>query len=225
MNVIMFGASGMVGQGALRECLADPEVQEVLSVGRSATGQQHPKLKEIIHANLLDLSPIERDLTGYHGCLFCLGVTSAGMSEARYASITYDLTMSVAQTLVRLDPGMTFIFVSGAGTDSSEHGRIMWARVKGKTENALLRLPFKAAYMFRPGGILPMHGITSKTTLYRIGYAVATPLYPLLKKLFPNSVTTSEQLGRAMLRVAKNGYPKPVLEGSDINAVGAGSPS
>jgi uncharacterized protein YbjT (DUF2867 family) len=217
MNVMLFGASGMVGQGAVRECLADPEVEHVLSVGRSPAGQQHPKLREIVHENLFDLAPVQRELTGYDACLFCLGVSSAGMAEARYRKVTYDLTLSIAETLVKLDPGMTFIYVSGAGTDSSEHGRTMWARIKGKTENALLRLPFKAAYMFRPGAILPMHGIKSKTRLYRIGYTIATPLYPIFKKLFPNSVTTTEQLGRAMLTVAKNGYSKPVLEGKDIN--------
>jgi uncharacterized protein YbjT (DUF2867 family) len=217
MNVILFGASGMVGQGALRECLADADVKRVLSVGRSASGRQHPKLRDVVHANLFDLTPIQGDLSGYDACLFCLGQSSAGMTEADYVRVTYDLTMAIAETLVRLNPGMTFVFVSGAGTDSSEHGRSMWARIKGKTENALLRLPFKAAYMFRPGAILPMHGIKSKTRLYRIGYAVATPLYPLLKKLFPDSVTTTDQLGRAMVRVAKNGYGKPVLEGKDIN--------
>lgn len=219
MNAILFGASGMVGQGVLRECLADPAVEKVLSVGRSLTGQQHPKLREIVHANLLDLSPIERDLTGFAVCFFCLGVSSAGMTEARYATVTYDLTLSVAKTLAKLNPAMTFIYVSGQGTDSSEHGRTMWARVKGKTENELLRLPFKAAYMFRPGFILPTHGVKSKTMLYRLAYAVATPLYPLLKKLIPNSVTTNEQLGRAMLHVAMHGYPKPVLLGSDINSI------
>ena len=219
MNAMLFGASGMVGQGVLRECLADPAVGKVLSVGRSPAGQQHPKLREIVHANLLDLSPIERDLTGYDACFFCLGVSSAGMTQARYATVTYDLTLSVATTLAKLNPAMTFIYVSGLGTDSSEHGRTMWARVKGKTENALLRLPFKAAYMFRPGFILPMHGIKSKTTLYRLAYAVATPLYPLLKKITPNAVTTTEQLGRAMLRVATHGYAKPVVEGSDINSI------
>jgi uncharacterized protein YbjT (DUF2867 family) len=220
MNAMLFGASGMVGQGVLRECLADSEVQKVLSLGRGPVGQQHPKLREIIHANLLDLSPIERDLTGYDACFFCVGVSSAGMTEARYRSITYDLTLSVAEALARLNPQMTFIYVSGQSTDSSEHGRSMWARVKGKTENALLRLPFKAAYMFRPGFILPMHGVKSKTTLYRLVYAVAAPLYPLLKKVAPNSATNNEQLGRAMLDVAKHGYPRPILEGSDINRVG-----
>jgi uncharacterized protein YbjT (DUF2867 family) len=223
MNAMLFGASGMVGQGALRECLADSAVRKVLSVGRSPTGQQHLKLREIVHANLLNLSPIESELTGYDACLFCLGVSSAGMAEARYTALTYDLTLSVATTLARLNPAMTFIYVSGLGTDSSEHGRTMWARVKGKTENALLRLPFKAAYMFRPGFILPMHGVKSKTTLYRLSYAVATPLYPLLKRLIPNSVTTNEQLGRAMLHVAKHGYSKPVVEGKDINSISTAS--
>jgi uncharacterized protein YbjT (DUF2867 family) len=219
MKVILFGASGMVGQGALRECLADPDVERVLSVGRSATGQQHPKLREIVHSNLLELAPIEPDLAGYDACFYCLGVSSAGMSEERYTSITYDLTMVVAGTLLKLNRGMTFIFVSGMGTDSTERGRSMWARVKGKTENALLMHPFKGVYMFRPGAIIPMHGVKSKTGWYNTMYAVTKPLFPVLRRFFPGLVTTTEQVGRAMLRVAKSGYPKRILEGSDIVSV------
>jgi uncharacterized protein YbjT (DUF2867 family) len=216
MKVILFGASGMVGQGVLRECLLDPEVTTVLSIVRSTTGQQHPKLREIVHKDFLDFSSVESELTGFDACFFCLGVSSAGMSEENYRRITYDITLAAAQTLVKLNSNMTFVYVSGAGTDSSERGRIMWARVKGQTEKALLRLPFKAAYMFRPAVIVPLHGIKSKTKLYRVFYAVLGPLLPLLRA-FPKYVTTTEKLGRAMLIVAKRGAPKPILESSDIN--------
>jgi uncharacterized protein YbjT (DUF2867 family) len=219
MNVLLFGTTGMVGQGALRECLLDPEVEKVVTVGRSATRQQHPKLREIVHTDLLDFSAIESELTGFDACFFCLGVSAAGLTEEQYQRVTYDITLAAAQTLVRLNPGMTLIYVSGSGTDSTEHGRIMWARVKGATENALLRLPFKAAYMFRPAGIQPLHGIKSKTKLYRAFYAVTRPIFPLLKALFPNYVTTTEHLGRAMIKVAKQGAPKAVLEAADINQI------
>jgi uncharacterized protein YbjT (DUF2867 family) len=219
MKVILFGATGMVGQGVLRECLLDSNVQSVLSVGRSNTGQNHKKLREVKHTNFLDLTEIENALSGFDACFFCLGVSSVGMSEESYRNITYDLTLSVAQTLSKLNPNMTFIYVTGAGTDSTEKGRTMWARVKGKTENDLLRLPFKAAYMFRPGGIIPLHGVKSKTKMYQLVYDVTRPIYPLLKKLFPNSITTSEQLGRAMIKVARLGYPKSIMESSDITNI------
>jgi uncharacterized protein YbjT (DUF2867 family) len=209
----------MVGQGALRECLLDPGVMEVLVIGRSATRQQHPKLREVIHDDLFDLSSIAAQLAGYDACLFCLGVTSAGMSEADYTRVTHDLTLSVARTLAQLNPSMTFLYISGAGTDSSEHGRSMWARVKGRTENDLLRERFKAAYMLRPGYIQPMHGIKSKTPLYRAIYPIVAPLYPVLKVLAPKFVTTTEDLGRAMVTIAKSGAPKSVLEVPDINAL------
>ncbi len=218
MKVILFGATGMVGQGVLRECLLDPDVERVVSIGRSAAGQQHPKLREIVHGNLTDYSAIEPELAGFDACFFCLGVTSAGMTEEAYHRVTYDIAVAAAQTLARLNPGMTFVFVSGAGTDSSEKGRTMWARVKGKTENAIGRLPFKATYVFRPAFIRPMHGVKSRTTLYRVFYAILWPLMPLLKAI-PKYATTTEQLGRAMLGVAKHGYPKRILESSDINKV------
>ena len=217
MNVLLLGATGMVGQGVLRECLLDATVQRVVTLGRVATGQRHAKLAELVHADLFDLASIESQLTGFDACFFCLGVTSAGMSERDYTQVTYDLTLAVARTLVRLNPQMTFIYVSGMGTDSTEHGRTMWARVKGKTENALLAMPFKAAYMFRPAAIVPLHGVRSKTGWYRAIYAVLTPALPLMKRLFPKYVTTTEQVGRAMLRVARNGYRTPVLEGLDID--------
>lgn len=217
MPVILFGASGMVGQGVLRECLLDPEVTSVLSIVRSSTGQQHPKLREIVHKDFFDFSSIESELSGLDACFFCLGVSSAGMSDEKYRRVTYDIAVAAARTLVKLNPNMTLVFISGAGTDSSERGRVMWARVKGQTENALLCLPFKAAYMFRPGVIVPLHGIKSRTLLYRIPYLILAPILPLLKRLFPKYVTTTEKLGRAMLTAAKRGAPKKVLESADIN--------
>jgi len=219
MKVILFGATGMVGQGVLRECLLDPGVERVLVVGRRGTGLEHDKLREIVREDLFDLSSVEAELAGYDACFFCLGVSSAGMSEPDYTRVSHDLTMAAAQVLAKVNPGMTFIYVSGAGTDSTESGRTMWARVKGRTENALLKLPFKAAYMFRPGFIQPMHGIRSRTRLYRALYTAVGPLYPLWKTLFPGFVTTTEKVGRAMIRAARDGAPKAVLENRDINAL------
>jgi uncharacterized protein YbjT (DUF2867 family) len=219
VNAIVFGGTGMVGQGVLRECLLDPDVLHVLSIVRSPSGQLHPKLRELVHANFFDFSPIESELAGFDAGFFCLGATSAGKSEEQYSRVTYDITMAAAEPLARLNPNMTFAFVSGAGTDSTERRRTMWARVKGRTENALLRLPFKAAYMFRPAVIQPMHGARSRTALYRIPYLILRPLVPWLRKRFPQYVTTTEQLGRAMLAVAKHGAPKTVLESADINGL------
>jgi uncharacterized protein YbjT (DUF2867 family) len=217
MDVILFGATGMVGQGALRECLLDPDVRRVVAVGRTPAGQHDPKLRDIVAANVFDLSPLAPELSGFDACFFCLGVSSAGMPETQYAHITYDLTVAAATMLARLNPQMTFVYVSGVGTDRTERGRSMWARVKGRTENALLRLPFKRAYMFRPGFIQPLHGIRSRTKFYRLFYALASPVLPLFKRLFPRYVTTTEQLGRAMLAVAKHGAPKVILDTDDIN--------
>jgi uncharacterized protein YbjT (DUF2867 family) len=219
MNVILFGATGMVGQGILRECLLDSDVQQILSVVRAPSGQQHAKLRELLHTDFFDYSTIESQLTGFDACFFALGVSSAGMDEAKYKHLTYDLTLAAASTLARLNPQMTFLYISGAGTDSTERGRSMWARVKGKTENDLLKLPFRAAYMFRPGVIQPLHGIRSKTRLYQTFYTILNPILPLLKSAFPQYITTTEQLGRAMLRVAKQGFPEPVLESKDINTL------
>jgi uncharacterized protein YbjT (DUF2867 family) len=216
MNVLLFGATGMIGQGVLRECLLDPDVQRVLTIGRTATGVRNPKLREIVREDLWHYESIEGELSGFDACFFCLGVSAAGLTEARYTHITYDLTMATAETLSRLNPAMTFIFVTGAGTDSSEQGRTMWARVKGKTENALLRLPFRGAYMFRPGAIQPLHGARSKTAVYRAVYVVAAPLMPVLRWAFPNAILTTEQIGRAMLAVARRGAPHPILEIRDI---------
>lgn len=217
MKVIIFGATGMVGQGVLRECVLDPDVTHVLTVGRSPTGAQSRKVREIEHSDFLDYASIEKDLTGYDACFFCLGVSSVGMAEETYRHLTYDITLAAGRTLARLNPGMTFIYVTGAGTDSSEQGRAMWARVKGKTENDLLKLPFKATYMFRPGAIQPLHGVKSKTAWYQAFYVVLAPLLTWLHRVAPKYVTTTEQLGRAMLNVARRGYPKPVLESEDIN--------
>jgi uncharacterized protein YbjT (DUF2867 family) len=209
----------MVGQGILRECLLDPEVTLVLSIGRRATGQQDPKLRELTRSNLLDYSDIENELKDFDACYFTLGVSSVGMAEDAYRRITYDVTMAAARVLARLNPQMTFIYVSGMGTDGTEQGSVMWARVKGKTENDVMKLPFKRAYAFRPGVIVPLHGIQSRTALYRIPYLVLGPLLPLLKGRFPKYVTTTEQIGLAMLRAAKSGAPKRVLESADINAL------
>ena len=221
MNVLLFGATGMVGQGALRECLLEPSVRQIVTVGRSATGQQHPRLREVVAHDLYDLSSLATQLTGFDACFFALGTSAAGKSEASYTRVSYDLTLAVARTLLRLNPGMTFVYVSGMGTDSSERGRTMWARVKGRTENALLALGFKGAYMFRPGLIVPLHGIKSRTTSYRVLYTIMSPLIPLIRAVFPNGVTTTERVGRAMLAVARRGYSTPVLETVDINRVAA----
>ena len=217
MNVIIFGATGMIGQGILRECLLDDGVGQVLTLGRSATRQQHPKLREITRAGLLDYSDVESELAGFDACFFALGVSSAGMAEDAYRRITYDVTLAAARTLARINPNMTFIYVSGAGADSTEKSRVMWARVRGKTENDVLKVPFKAAYVFRPAVVIPLHGIQSRTALYRIPYLLLGPLLPRLRGRFPKYVTTTEQIGRAMLNAARSGAPKPVLECFDIN--------
>jgi len=218
MNVLLFGATGMVGQGVLRECLLDANAQLVQTVGRTALAIQHSKLRDVVDPDLLHYDALEASLSGFDACFFCLGVSSSGMAEQDYERVTYRITLAAAEVLCRLNPQMTFIYVSGAGTDSSERGRIMWARVKGKTENALLRLPFSAAYMFRPGIIEPLDGIRSKTAAYRVFYAVGKPLLPLLRLAFPNHVLTTRQIGRAMLRVATHGWLKAVLESRDIRA-------
>jgi uncharacterized protein YbjT (DUF2867 family) len=219
MNVLLFGATGMVGQGVFRECLLDPDVKLVQTVGRTATGVQLPKLREIVHTDLWNYELIEAELSRFDACFFCLGVSSHGMKEEEYKRLTYGITMAVADVVCRLNPHMTFIYVSGAGTDSSEHGKIMWARIKGKTENALLKMPFAAAYMFRPGIIQPLDGIQPKTKLYRVFYKLAKPLLPFLRSAFPNKVLTTKEVGLAMLNVAKHGYGKRVLESKDIRAM------
>jgi uncharacterized protein YbjT (DUF2867 family) len=217
MKILLWGATGMVGQGVLRECLRDPGVDQVMAVGRSAIGIEDPKFTEIVHADLASYAAIENRLRGFDACFFTLGVSSAGMKEADYDRITYGFTLAAAEVLSRLNPGMVFIYVSGAGTDSTEQGRVMWARVKGRTENALLRLPLQA-YMFRPGVIQPLDGIRSKTASYRILYTLTKPLLPVLRWMMPNQIVTTREIGQAMLNVARRGYPKRVFEIRDIRA-------
>ncbi len=215
MKVVVFGSTGMVGQGVLRECLLDPAVTEVVTVGRTATGKQHAKLREVVHADLFTLDRMQAD-----ACFFCLGVSSAGMAEDAYRRITYDLTLAVARAF---PTDVTFTYVSGQGTDSTEKGRTMWARVKGKTENDLLAL-LPNAYMFRPGYIHPMNGEKPRSRVYAVLLPVIRPLYPVLRRLMPKSSTTTENLGRAMVAVARQGGPKRVLENPDINEIG-GNPA
>lgn len=219
IKVLLFGASGMLGTAVMRECLADPQVDRVISVGRTASALHSAKLEEIVHADLSNYRAVESSLTDLDACFFCLGVSSAGLGEAEYSRVTYDYTLAAANTLVRLNPRLTFIYVSGAGTDSSGVGRIMWARVKGRTENALLALPFAAAYMLRPGIIQPLHGIKSKTRSYRVFYALAAFLLPVLRAVFPNQVLSTTQIGTAMLNLAKHGYAKRILGARDIRIV------
>lgn len=219
MKVLIFGTSGMVGQGVLRECLADPAVTQIQTVGRTPLGQQHTKLRELVVPNMADYRAVNAELTGFSACFFCLGATSSGLTEAQYSHIIYDLTLAAAKVLVRCNPQMVFVYVSGAGTDSTEQGRSMWARVKGRTENALLRLPFKAVYLFRLGVIQPLDGVQSKTGSYRIFYSLSKPLLPLLRALLPNQILTTRQIGQAMLRCAHTGAPKAVLETADIRAL------
>lgn len=216
MKVIIFGATGMVGQAALRECLLDEGVEQVLTVGRAPTGQQHPKLRELVHAEMWHYEGLEAELSGFDACYFCIGVTSSGMQEGAYTHLTYDMTLAVANALAPLNPNMAFVYVSGAGADSTEQSRIMWERVRGKTENALLKLPFRSVFIFRPGMIEPLDGIKSKTAAYRVFYSMFKPLLPLLRGALPNYVLTTRQMGRAMLAVTRFGAPKRVLESADI---------
>lgn len=219
MRVVLFGASGMVGSGVLHECLADARVGEVLTVGRTVTGSAHPKRRDLLRDDFLDYRDLRADFRGADACFFCLGVTAVGKSEAEYHRLTYDITLAAATTMAEVAPGSVFCYVSGQGTDSSERGRIMWARVKGKTENALLRLPLRA-YMLRPGYIHPMDGVVSRTRVYRVFYRLMGPLYPVIRRLAPDSVTTSQEVGRCMIELAARGFDRPVLEVRDINRVG-----
>jgi NAD dependent epimerase/dehydratase family len=217
MRVVLFGATGMVGSGVLLECLDSPRVDSVLVIGRSSTGVRHAKIREILHTDFSEFDSIHDEFAGADACLFCLGVSSAGMKEADYRRLTYDITLAAANAMVRVSPQLTFIYVSGEGTDSTARGRSMWARVKGKTENDLLAMPFKAAYMFRPGFIQPLRGVRSKTGFYHVFYDVLAPLYPLLRRMIPKHVTTTVNIGRAMIEVGAEGYPRRVLGSSDIN--------
>lgn len=221
MKVLLFGATGMIGQAVLRECLNDGRVSQVISIGRRTTGVTDPRLVDIVESDITQLAAHESELRDVDACLFCLGVTSLGLDEAEYSRLTYNLTLAVARQLVRMNVHMTFIYVSGASTDSTEHGRIMWARVKGRTENALLSLGFHAAYMFRPGAVIPLHGIRSRTSWYNAVYTLIRPIAAPLVRLSPAHVTTTDRLARAMLLVAHDGYSSPILESPDINRLGA----
>ncbi|MFB9274993.1 NAD-dependent epimerase/dehydratase family protein [Cohnella cellulosilytica] len=212
MKVLVTGVTGMVGEGVLLECLNDPGIERALVVNRKPCGLSHPKLTEIIHEDFFDLSPIADRLAGLDACLFCLGVSSVGMSEEEYTRKTYDLTLNMAGLLAKNNPDMAFCYVSGAGTDGTERGRSMWARVKGRTENDLLKLPFRAAYMFRPGYLHPTPGAANTHRYYRL----MSWIYPVLRRLLPNQVSTLRELGVAMIRAAGAGYDKPVLEVKDI---------
>jgi uncharacterized protein YbjT (DUF2867 family) len=211
----------MVGAGALLECLTDTRVESVLAITRSPTGRTHPKLREVIHADFFAYDALQADFATSDACFFCLGVSAVGLGEADYTRLTYDLTLTAAQAMVAVNPRLTFCYISGVGTDSTEQGRSMWARVKGRTENALLALPFRAAFMFRPGFIQPVKGVRSKTRWYQAIYTVAAPLYPVLHALFPQASTTTASLGRALIQVTAVGYSKPILDSRDINALGA----
>jgi hypothetical protein len=212
IKAIIFGASGMVGEGVLLEALKHPDVESVLVVGRRHCNVTHPRLKEILHHDFLSYSAVEKSLLGFDACFFCLGVSSVGMNEAEYTRITYDLTMETARTLSRLNPGMTFCYVSGTGTDSTEQGRLMWARVKGRTENHLAQLPFKAVYAFRPGLMKPTKGQKNVKTIFKV---LGFP-YPVWKFLSPKNVCTVEEVGLAMIQATRLGYSKRVLENLDI---------
>lgn len=212
IKVIITGATGMVGEGVLHEALQHPAVESVLVINRKSCGVTHPKLTEIIHADFFDLSAIEPQLSGYSACFFCLGVSSVGVKEPEYTKVTYDLTIGFAKTLSRLNPDMTICYVSGSGTDSTEKGKMMWARVKGKTENDLMKLPFKAAYNFRPPFMLPTDGLKNVLPWYKY----VTWLYPVCRPLFPSYFITLRELGLAMIGSVLWGYEKKVLEANDI---------
>ncbi|NJM25675.1 MAG: epimerase [Bacteroidia bacterium] len=215
MRVIITGSTGMVGEGVLHECLLHHDVEQVLIVNRRTLGVNHPKLREIVHQDFLNFTPIEDELGEYDACFFCMGVTSVGKSEAEYKVLTYDVTLGFATLCLKHNPGMTFCYVSGSGTDSSERGKVMWARVKGKTENDLMRLPFKRVFAFRPGYMQPTKGLKNTLAGYRwLGWA-----YPLWRVMFPSFVTTLKEVGIAMIHVAQQGYVKPVIEVRDIIAI------
>jgi uncharacterized protein YbjT (DUF2867 family) len=214
LKAIITGATGMVGEGVLIECLNHPDVAQVLVINRKPGGVSHPKLREIIHGDLFELAIIEPQLGGYDACFFCLGVSSIGMSQEEYRRTTYDLTLNVARTLAKCSPDLTFCYVTGAGTDSSEGGRIAWARIKGATENALMRM-FKRSYMFRPGFMKATPGQKNVKSYY----TWLAWLYPIGRALYPNRFCTLREVGRAMINAAGKGYPKPILEVGDIVAL------
>jgi hypothetical protein len=215
IRAIITGATGMVGEGVLHECLLHPDVESVLSISRRTCGIHHTKLKEVLHQDFSDFRGLEQELTGYNAGFLCMGVSSIGMTEAKYRHLTYDLTLALARTLSQVNPDMTICYITGMGADSSEKGRVMWARVKGKTENDLLKLPFRSAYMFRPGFIRPTKGLKNTHAFYR----VLDPLFPLAKLLFPGSVLTLKEIGLAMINSVAAGPDKRVLEVRDIAAL------
>lgn len=216
MKVIIFGATGMVGQGVLRECLVSPRVGTVLSIVRRPTGRSHPKLREIVHADMHDIAPIAEELAGFDSCLFCLGISSVGLSEQQYADVTHDMTLHVASTLARVNPSMSFVYVSAAGSNLTEKGWVMWARVRGRTENGLFRLPFAHVVSVRPAGIRPLHGIRSHAAYINLAYRVLKPILPFAQRLFPAYMTNSEELARAMLYLAEHRQADPVVENRDF---------
>ena len=218
MNVVLFGATGMVGAGVLIECLDDPRVASVLVVGRRPCAVTHPKVRELIRSDLFDYGDVTDHLRNLDACFFCLGVSAAGMTEAAYHRVTHDLTIAAAESLLDSNPELTFCYVTGEGTDSTEGGRLMWARIKGRTENQLLRMS-QSAYMFRPGYIQPLRGVRSRSRLYRAMHAVVGPIYPLVQRLLAKHVTTTANVGRAMINVAAHGHTKHVLENPDINSM------
>jgi nucleoside-diphosphate-sugar epimerase len=215
MKVIITGSTGMVGKGVLLECLDDSRVEEVLLINRNSLGMSHPKIKELTHKDFSDFTAIQDQLKSYDACFHCMGVSSSGMNEEKYTKLTYDFSKSLASTLYGVNPKMVFNYVSGTGTDSTEKGTVMWARVKGKTENMILNMGFKDAYAFRPGAIIPEKGIQSKTSWYNMIYTFTKPIFPLLKKV--KSVTTTSNLGRAMINSVDHSQPLKHLEGADIN--------
>ena len=223
MKIIVFGATGMIGQAVVKEAIAASHIDAIMIVGRSAAHIADPKANELIVNDLFNLSLIEESLKGYDACVYCVGVSAAFMSEQTYIRLTHDLTLSVAETVLRLNPQSTFVYVTGQGTDSSEVGNSMWARVKGKTENALLKMSFKAAYMFRPGAILPMDGIRSKTKLYDALYVILAPLVGIIRKINTAWIPTTRDMGQAMLKVADGNFSKKILNNKDIVDLAASS--
>ncbi len=214
-KVIITGATGMVGEGVLYECLISDKIDEVLIITRRKSSFSHPKLKEIVHDDFWNMESLAPQLTGYDACFFCLGVSSVGMNKEKYRHITYDLTMHVAGLLSRIQAGMVFCYVSGAGTDSTEKGRLAWARVKGKVENDLQKLPFKAVFNFRPGILEPTPGLENTLSFYKY----LSFLFPVMRRLTPNSISTLAELGKAMIRTLDGTTGKPVLEVPDIKAM------
>lgn len=221
MRVVLFGGTGMIGSGALIECLAHPDVESVLAVGRRSTNVLHRNLDEVLHDDFLDYSALAKTLRGYDACFFCLGVSAAGMSETEYTRVTHDFTLAAAEAFFAENPPGTFCYISGQGADRTERGRVMWARVRGRLENRLLGMGLGPVWIFRPGFVQPMKGVRSRTTLYNAIYTVLGPIYPLLNRVAPRWVTSSDRLGLALIRAARDGAPVRVLENEHINALAA----